>query len=249
LEPKAFRRGQDDDSEDSPLNPAPREPASAIEAPVAAAQITATEPATPGPILGLTPSLGFTTVSYTQTNGSPFSESAFYGELSYAHSIFIDDLGFQAKALFTLLPFSSNQNGVTARYLEFNLDASYHLPWIKTPWSLSILVGGFYSTMLVTNNAFGYTSLLAPEIFPVLKRMLTEKDGLSAYFKFVPLGAGIFNFGFNQRQLEMGLFYERTLANSHSLNAGLDFSDLVYNPAPATTITSEALTLKLGYQF
>jgi hypothetical protein len=201
------------------------------------------------PPLMLTPSLAFTNVAFSQSNSSAFSETATTLGVDYHRSIFISDLKVGGNASFTLFPFSTNQATLAARYFEMSADAGYHLPWIAEPWSLSLMVGAFYSTMIVTNNAFGYNNLLAPELFPTLKRKITARDALSIFVKFVPLGSGLFNFGFSEREIVAGLIYERELSNGHPVSIGIDYADLRFSPVSYASVVSQIFDIKLGYTF
>ena len=54
-----------------------------------------------------------------------------------------------------------------------------------------MLMGGIYTTaMFVQNNAFGYQTLIYPQIYPSIRRLYKSGETLNVYIKIMPLGSG-----------------------------------------------------------
>ena len=177
----------------------------------------------------LTPGLSFTSIAYSQTGMSDFSEIALTAKLS---SIFkLSDRWFLNGSIFaTAVPISSNLAGITANYLGVNLKISYRFTRPSSPIIFYLAAGGFYSAIFVTRQMFGYEGVIGPQIYPTLGVQLSSKNSLSLSFKFSPVANQIQLLKLSNREQAVGLVFNHVnSSNDHSVGVSLDYSQLIFN--------------------
>jgi hypothetical protein len=193
--------------------------------------------------------LGLTYLTYSDPAVTNFAEIALTPKIAARYWITPKRWDVNANAYYTGVILATNLNSMSARFFGMNLRAGYLVPFVRDPWSLDLMAGFFYSTAFVTGQAFGYSNLVYPQFYPILRRTLTYWDALALYLKVVPMEHGL-SLGLSQREIATGIQWERTLANGHPLTASFDFSSLQFiaeNAAVATDVTS--LTLGISYGF
>ncbi|HAR42908.1 MAG TPA: hypothetical protein DCS07_09815 [Bdellovibrionales bacterium] len=191
----------------------------------------------------LAPSIGLSFIQYSETHQLPFSETALTAKIGYAYQLSpLWDMGLNT--YFTALPLSSSTSGVTARYIGINGKVGYQVT-TPDPWKLSLQFGGYFTTMLVTQNRFGFANLMGPQIFPVLRRTLGA-DSVSGYFKFSPIGSGFSFMELSNREIAVGLGWTHRLAGGNVISFNADYAtlDLLIEN---TAINSSSFSLSVGY--
>lgn len=193
-------------------------------------------------------SLGYTNLAYSETDIESYSMHGLTAKLGVQYLLAPPawDLGFSAYG--TVTPLSDNQADVDARFFGVNLRVGYSLPFVPEPWKVSLMAGSYYTTMLVTDRAFGFKNMAGPQVFPVVRRAFAGGSSVSSYFKFSPIMNGLSILAFDHREIAGGLGYVRPLKNGHPLIFGLDAADLKL-ALGEVTIHSRSLSFSVGYGF
>jgi hypothetical protein len=150
---------------------------------------------------------------------------------------------------------SSDIPGTTARYFGANFRIGYAVPKISEPWRLLIMFGGYYTTMSVSTNDFGFKNLSGPQVFPVLRRSLSGGDSISSYFKFSPVSAGGISLtNLSSREMALGVTYNKNLRNGHSVPFSIDYSNLkseieTDDGTAKVPVQLNSITFGVGYNF
>jgi hypothetical protein len=155
----------------------------------------------------------------------------------------------------TGLVLSSNIPSTTARFIGANFRVGYAVSQIQEPWRLLLMFGGYYTTMSVSPNSFGFQNLSGPQFFPVLRRALNQGDSISSYFKISPVSAGGISLtNLSSRELALGVTYNKNLKNGHSMPFSIDYSNLqssveTSDGSAVVPVAVTSLTLGIGYNF
>jgi hypothetical protein len=207
--------------------------------------------------------LGVTHMWYTQ-DASSFASPVSYMEDtltlkgSYVYRLAPPhwDLGFSA--FVSTLTFGSSLEGTSVRSLGVNARIGYNIPIGHTAWTFSIMGGLYYTTMFVSPSTFGFQNLAGPQLFPVIRRTLSNQDTLSFYAKYSPVSSGSFSLQPSSREIAGGFTYNYLLQNGHSIPVSLDISNLKATAqlSDATTGVSQSVNIELttvslsaGYTF
>lgn len=138
---------------------------------------------------------------------------------------------------------------MNARFLGINLRAGYALPWLKAPWKLSAMVGGYFTTMFVTDNTFGYSNVSGPQFFPTITRSFSNGDSATAYVKFSPIAQSLSLLTPANRELALGGAWNHRLQNGQVLSLSLDFATLSLTTSSGKAIRSTTTTIGAGVGF
>jgi hypothetical protein len=117
------------------------------------------------------------------------------------------------------------------------------------------MVGGYYTTMMVSPNTFGFQNLSGPQVFPVLRRSLSGNDSISTYVKYSPVSAGGFSItNLSSREAAFGVTYNKSLKNHHSMPFSIDYSNLKSSiessdGSALVPVSVSSLTFGVGYNF
>jgi hypothetical protein len=130
--------------------------------------------------------VSYTSISLTQTGVPNFSENGVTVKGNYAY-VLSRSWSLSGNAFFTAVPFGSNIPGFNARFLGINARIGYRLPFSNHAWDFSLFGGVYYTTMFVTNNAFGYENELGPQFYPSIRRIFMRGESLSLYLKYSPV--------------------------------------------------------------
>ncbi len=188
--------------------------------------------------------LANTVISYQDTRIPTVFEDAVTGKLSFTNVIVPPHIDAGVSAYFTLLPLHSSATQ-TFRFLGLNARAGYILPGIDEPWRVSLLGGIYYTTMLVPEENFGFTSLIGPQLFPVIRRKFKNGESAVGYFKYSPLGPHLSGLSFSNREIAAGGAYNWPM-NTSSFSLTLDIADLAV-VIDGVKIRSTSLSLGFGY--
>ena len=208
--------------------------------------LSGSQGATEIPSLGkiLTVGLGVTSISYSQTGFPDLSEIVLTPKITYQQPLKgAWDAG--GSLYMTALPLHSDQNNMTAYFLGVNARIGYTLPMIPKPWTLSVAVGAYYTTMFTSGIGFGFRDLWGPQIFPVLRRDLTHGNIVSACFKYSPVTSGS-SVGFSNHELAAAVSYIHLLPNLRSISGTLDYSNIQIR-LPTGNASDSSITLGAAY--
>ena len=194
-----------------------------------------------------TPALGVSYLRYSETLSSDFTEIATTAKVSVRYSLRPNwSLNFSGYG--TVYPLSTNRAGVSARYFGAGLTTGYALPWPKSPFSLSIAAGGYFTTMLVSGGTFGYKNLIAPNLMVFCHQALKRGFRLTEYLKFAPiLNATEFDPRSNQ-ELAAGLSLRIPWKNFRDVAVAADFSRIGFL-IETIQIVQTSTSLSMGVVF
>ena len=185
--------------------------------------------------------LGATSNSYTQTYTDDYRGVAVTAKATFTWLVLPPAWDFAGNIFFNLLPLSSNLPDVKVRFLGANARFGFSMPFIPQPWRFSLLGGVFYSHMLVTNDAFGYSHMIYPQIYPVLRRGFNGVASGYVYFKYVPTGEGM-SLSFSEREVAVGIGASFPTGN-FMWTISLDYSDLVLKASERIFVKAKAFSL------
>lgn len=199
----------------------------------------------------LTTSLGLMFLSYQQSYIQDFSQTALTAKVSYSRRLKSESrwelglLGFG-----TLMPLSSNREGVALRFLGLNSRIGYYLlRGETTPWRLAIFSGAYYTTTFSQGESIGYENLFGLQLFPTLSRALQGGRQISTYLKFAPVNGGVkFPSKLTNREFAVGLAYSFLVRTSNWMSLSLDWAQLKADVA-GRKVESTSTTASLGYTF
>ncbi len=179
----------------------------------------------------LSTGLGMTTLSYSQTNKADFSMAALTAKISFQKPLKFENWDIGITTFATALPISNNQSDISVYFFGFNFRVGYVPKLIQNPWTLSLMLGGYYTTMIVSPNRFGYTNVYGPQFFPALSRLINTQNRISAYLKFSPVTDGTSILSLSTREVGAGLNWSHVFENNHTFSITLDFAELTLNSA------------------
>jgi hypothetical protein len=93
------------------------------------------------------------------------------------------------------------------RILGVNARIGYVFPGIRNPWRLALYGGWYYSTMIASDESFGYRNLNGPQIFPTLRRAFGNGSALSAYLKLSPISNRLSLMNLSNSEQAVGVSY------------------------------------------
>ncbi|MCM2324696.1 MAG: hypothetical protein NDJ90_15665 [Oligoflexia bacterium] len=170
--------------------------------------------------------LGGSFLWYEEVLTEPLHQFALTAKLSYQYLLLPPRLDFGFTGYITAVPLTTSLAETSARFLGLNLRLGYVMPGIPDPWRVSIMTGMYYTTMLVPNDDFGFSHLMGPQLFPVIRRMLPNGDAISGYFKFSPVGVGVALESLNNREMAVGLSFTQRISTWRSISYAIDIADL-----------------------
>ncbi len=205
------------------------------------AQAAAFKPKTE--VMGL--SLGYSLISYTEDEVPDFSMTALTARFTFQNLFAPPSWDYSGNLFATALPLSSSRSDISARFLGANFRVGYVLPFPEEPFRLSLSVGAYYTTMIVSDQAFGYNSLIYPQFYPTLSYRLKKGSAVSFYGKFVPLGQGL-SIGATERELAYGMVVSYAFRSGRVMTFSADAADLKFSFEDGRAISSAAKTFSLG---
>ncbi len=195
--------------------------------------------------VAIVPALQFSSIAYTETGVSDYSEIAVTGKIQYLRSVFSKRWDVGASVFFTLFPLSRTPS-ITARFLGVNARFGYILPWLQEPWKLSLLGGVYYVTSFVTSSQFGFKNMMGPQIFPTLRRILNNGSSISTYLKYSPVSGKLKIRSLSDREIAFGVSYTYLQKNNHPIIALFDISNIKLL-IQGISINSTTISLGVGY--
>lgn len=151
------------------------------------------------------------------------------------------DLG--GSAHLTLLPVQQTSGGNTARFLGVNARVGYSPEFPPSPWRLSILTGLYYTRMIVSNDAFGFTDMVGPQLFPVLARRFSQGDSAMIYLKLSPVTNKLSLLSLSNREMAAGFTFAHLTQQERVITFSLDYANMALE---FTGVKVLANTISLG---
>lgn len=204
---------------------------------------------TPQSAPSLTVGAGFTHLSYSETTIPQFTENAITAKLSFVHAFKPGspwDIGLSGYATVVSLSTTSAAKQ-SIDFLGGNARVGYRLPILPEPWRLSLMLGLYLTTTSSSDGTFGFTNLMGPEFYPVLRRRLSGGGMIAGYFKYSPVGSGL-SLSFGSREIAGGLSYTPRTNASFPISFTLDIADLSAS-IEGTEFQSTSATLGLAIGF
>ncbi len=191
--------------------------------------------------------VGYSSISHSDPAIEAYSQTAMTVKLSALRPFKDSRWELGANAFFTALPLSKSEN-ITARYLGANLRLGYHLSNTPKSWDIGLYAGVYYTTMLVTENFFGYKDLNGPQLFPVIKKNIGQNQLIAGYFKFSSITSGYSLLSFSNREIAGGVSYAWNTNSSHPVSLSLDIADLrIYLLEEPYHTQSTSLGISVGF--
>lgn len=206
-----------------------------------------------GKRLSLFPSIGVTLVNYAETDVNTFQETAMTAKASLRYLLVPPNWDFAITAFGTVANLHSSDPDLRAKFLGINFRIGYMTPWLREPWRFGIMVGTYYTTMFVTDNAFGIKDLMGPQVFPTLRHTLRNGDSISAYIKYSPVAQSFSLLTLSNREAAFGSAWTSIMKNGHPFSASADFSNLYMTLNDAVRgdvkVNFSTFSFSLGYGF
>lgn len=174
----------------------------------------------------LSASGGLSFLFYEEPLTPKLNQLGLTAKLSYTYLLAPPRLDFGFTGYLTAMPLTTSIPGKNARFLGLNVRLGYVLPMVEDPWRLSLMSGVYYTTMIVPDDEFGFSNLMGPQLFPVLRRTLPNGDSISGYFKFSPVGNGIWLETLQNREIAVGLSFTQRTSMWRSISYAVDLADL-----------------------
>lgn len=193
--------------------------------------------------------LGVTQLTYSQTDLESYSALLITPKVSYALRI-TEKFDFGVNLFYNAYTLSSNRSdGVEARFLGINARVGYRIPFGQSSWSLSLLGGIYYLTMMVDNREFGFRNIVGPQFFPVLRGGLGRNGSIYLYGKYSPVSTSIFGFrSLDSREIAGGAGYSHSINSLLSLVFSLDLSQLqIVIEGQKGQATTTSLSIGVGF--
>lgn len=195
----------------------------------------------------ITPSLGVSQISLTQTNLATFSMTALAVKVAYQHQ-FSRKMDFGGNIFFTPISFATSRPSSKVQFLGVNARVGYISGLVEEPWRLSLQAGIYFNTMFVSGDSFGYRDVGGPQFFPVLRRLLSSGDSVQAYAKYSPIVSGVSVMSLANRELAIGGGWIHLLPNRHPLSIHADYASLNFTLSnPNREIAVSSISLSAGY--
>jgi hypothetical protein len=185
----------------------------------------------------------FTLLSYRDTVRTSFTEMALTAKGGITFPLIRPRWDFGLSFYVTAVPLRST-SADKARFLGVNFRVGYAIP-SSGNWSLSLMGGMYYTTMIVPGGAFGFRNMAGPQLFPVLRRRLSLTGrSLIFYAKLSPVSDGFNLLNLSNREIAAGSAI--TVYKSTSLT--LDVANLVVTISGVRiSSTSASLGASVGF--
>ncbi len=210
--------------------------------------VFAIEPIRPPPRGGILPELNFTFLNYEQTSVAAFSEKALTLKVSGNYWIKPQVWDVGVSGYYNAFAFSSSSsNEYLIRFLGLNIRGGYTFPFVRPPWQLRLLFGGYYITTFA-NATFGFSHLVGPQLYPVVSRGFRNGGAASVYFKFSPIVTEASLVSFSSREMAVGAGYSHPLKNGKAITASIGMAWLGLNLS-TSAVKTNSLSVGGGYRF
>ena len=192
--------------------------------------------------------VGFSQLHYTQADADVPDYRSTVVTVKASANYFLApptwDIGFTG---FFNIASITKSDPVDVRFIGLNLRLGYLFPQVQAPWRLSVYGGWYYSTMIASNDAFGFKNISGPQLFPVLRRTLNNGHAISSYVKFSPVSSSLGFLSLSNNETAFGLSY-MIPTEAHNYSISFDYARLYLN-LDETIITYRSLSLGASMSF
>jgi hypothetical protein len=137
---------------------------------------------------------GLSNMNYTQTASPSINEQILTLRGSYRLSFSeVLDLGVSGEA--SAMPLTSSE-GIKLRFFRSNINAGFTLPFVTSPWRLSVYPGMYFTTTQASGFIIGYSELHGVEFITLIERSLSSNSRLGLSLRVAPV--------LNSTSIEMG---------------------------------------------
>ena len=182
--------------------------------------------------------------SFTQSDGPSFSGFSIAVKGDAQFTLMPNTITADISGSINALPIST-ADGSNIFFAEGNARVGYVLPFLKGPWQATFMGGVTYMSMFGTPGTYGYSNLIWPEIFPVVRYSLKGDKSVYAYFKYATLSSAIIDSA--NYAMSIGGGYVIGGWNSKAVSFMLDYSSLAYGDS-VSTLSSSNISLCVGLQ-
>ena len=186
-------------------------------------------------------------VAYSQTNINNLNETMLAATISY-YRTFAKRWSFQTQSFIDVAQegtFSTNPADMSARFWGLNSDMIYAIPLDRKKWSVGIAGGFFYMTMLPSGMSFGFNNLWGPELYPIFRYALDNKNTFDFYFKYAPIYSQI-SVNFNNYETSAGAEWTKLNSDNRSISLKLELLQNAFNNGSAS---GKATAVNLGVSY
>ncbi len=169
----------------------------------------------------LLPEVGMTSLTYNETGITTFTSLLVSLKAGLTYSLIPKRLDLYASGTYWGLGLSGNKPGIGLTMLWANAGAGYTYSFGRL--SLGLKVGAYYTTMIVTNSAFGISGLSGASISPIIMWAIGSRHEIGLYYKYAPV---LSTSGSGNSASAMGLLYSYTLRNMDKIQFSVDSSNL-----------------------
>jgi hypothetical protein len=190
--------------------------------------------------------LGASTLSYQDPRISHYSSTALTAKAGGEYILVPHRWNLSLSAYGTVANLTKTEN-TNVRFFGVNLCVGSELYEFSNQWTLSLNYGGYYLTMFVSPERFGYANIGGLQLMPSLKARFNERSEGLAYVKFAPVSEKfhLSNIGSNH-EIAFGLAYDRIMSSGITIGPTLDvaFQTLKINSVP---FNSSSATLGIAF--
>lgn len=185
---------------------------------------------------------------YKQQGNFPFEiEQMLLGVGGEFHYDLVHQTWF-LRSSFLMTPVHLSSNGPNKlSFMDLEGTIAYQLP-STSDWKFELAVGGIFSTTSSSVSTLGYKDLMAPQFYPVARKILSPRSELRSFIRFIPVSEGNLP-TFGERILGLGVDYKRQLNSGYELLVGIHFVDVNYKTSPTNSILSQSNILRFGWGF
>ncbi|MCC7442522.1 MAG: hypothetical protein IT285_12870 [Bdellovibrionales bacterium] len=193
---------------------------------------------------GFSLGVGGTFLAYRETSKPDYAAFVLTPKLSYsrAHSPF-KSWAFGFSAFLTAAVLSRSSGSVDPRFLGVNARLGYLFP-SRSRMKFALYGGGYYLTMWVPGDAFGFDNLWGPQLYPTLSWKLSGRNSLAAYCKYSPMMNGFSALPLGNREIAAGLGWQRDF-RGYSITLSADFANFAFS-LDDVEVSSNSLTLGIS---
>jgi hypothetical protein len=188
--------------------------------------------------------LGLTSIKYTQTNVTDFSEFAVTIKGGVSYRLVPDKFDLSLSAFMNAFALSST-SVYTIRYLGVNARVGYHLVKAPSPLRVVLNAGLYYNTSF---GSIGFSNMYGPQLYPELSYIFPNGNAMLLYAKYSPaLFQQKIDFSHN-KEVATGLYYLFPLNTKYRMAVGFDISKLELSTDTDSAATT-TYSLSAGLSF
>jgi hypothetical protein len=190
--------------------------------------------------------LGASTFSYRDPRFSRYGSTDLTASVGSEYILVPRRWNLALSAYGTVANLAKTEN-TTVRFLGVNLSIGSMLYEFGNQWSLSLYYGGYYRTMFVSSEKFGYANVGGPQLMPSLNARFNERSEGMAYFKFALVSEKFHLSSIGQNhEFAFGLAYNRMMSSGNTIGPTLDVAFQTLRDS-SVSVSSSSATLGIAY--